>query len=377
MKRLLRCLLTGTLILACSLLFLTGCSNVVDVPSQHLSEPTKINLIAEPYLLDTPLVSRSISFENTTGAKGSGGTAENSLGVGRKGAACREIHIGESYELANIDGPGTIRHIWFTTHRNPLHYRGLIVRVYWDKQQHPSIECPLGDFMGFSNGQLAAYQSAVHCVSSGGGLNIFLPMPFTKHARITITNTGVTNKPIWLFWQIDYTLGDQHSQDVGRLHVLFRRENPTTLKQDFEILPLRQAKGRYLGTVIGIRHIHQGYGTGEGEVKIYLDGDRDFPTICGTGTEDYILQAWGMQNCSYLYAGYNGSLYRWHLPDPIFFKHDCRVTAQQICYNKDASPEGLMECTDDWSCAAFWYEPIPSAPLPDLPPLEVLITDLE
>ncbi len=174
-----------------------------------------------------------------------------------------------------------------TTEPSPGILRGLVIRAYWEDQKHPSIECPVDDFMGFAHGVVQAYHSAVHSVSMAVGMNIWLPMPFSKRARLTITNDG-TGPEIELYYQIDYTLGDRHPNDMGRLHVLFRRENPTTLKRDFELLPKRTGKGRFIGSVIGVHSLDTSRWWGEGEVKVYLDGDTDFRTICGTGSEDYV-----------------------------------------------------------------------------------------
>jgi len=325
-------------------------------------------VISQPYILDPGLESRSISFENPTGARGEGGQAASKLGVGRKGAPARTIKPGESVTLCDIKGPGTLRHIWITTQREPELLRSLVVRGYWEGQTHPSVECPLGDFMGFAHGKVTAYQSAVHSVGESAGMNLWLPMPFARRARFTFANEG--RKPTPLFYQIDYTLGDKHAKGVGRLHVLFRRENPTTLKQDFELLPPRQGKGRFLGSIIGIRALEDNW-WGEGEIKVYLDGDKEFPTICGTGSEDYVGLSWGIQQTPFLYNGCSlnqkgfVSMYRWHLPDPIYWQKDCRITIQQIGWK-----DGLYERRDDWSCATFWYEPVPSAPLPALPEVQ-------
>jgi hypothetical protein len=152
--------------------------------------------------------------------------------------------------------------------------------------------------------------------------------------------------------------------------VLFRRENPTTMKKDFEILPRRNQKGRFLGTVIGVRNLHPGRWWGEGELKVYMDGDEEWPTICGTGSEDYVGLAWGMQQTPFFYNGCSlnekdfVSMYRWHIVDPILWQQYARITIQQIAWEKD---KGLVETEDDWCCATFWYEPVPSEPLPPLP----------
>lgn len=332
-------------------------------------------LIHEPYRLDTGLVSRSISFENPTGAPGEGGKAASNLGPGRKGSPARQVKPGETVPLCDIQGPGTIRHIWITTLREPAVLRSLVLRAWWEGQEHPSIECPLGDFFGFAHGKVMPYQSAVHSVGPSAGMNIWLPMPFARRAKFTFTNEGTKEVP--LFYQLTYTLEDKHPADVGRLHVLFRRENPTTEKKDFELLPLRKNKGRYLGAVIGIRNLHPDRWWGEGEIKVYMDGDKEFPTIVGTGSEDYVGLSWGIQQVSYLYNGCSldqnhfVSMYRWHLPDPIAWQKEARITIQQIAWKN-----GLAETQDDWSAATFWYEPVPSLALPKLPDVKARTANL-
>jgi Protein of unknown function (DUF2961) len=331
--------------------------------------------IREPYLLDKTLQTRSISFENPTGETGSGGKSASNLGVGRKGAPSREIKPGETVTLCDVTGPGTIRHIWLTTVQEPSVQRSAVIRAWWDQQDHPSIECPIGDFFGFAHGKITAYASAVHSVAPMGGRNIWLPMPFVRHARLTFSNEG--DKPIPLYYQVGYTKGDNHPVDVGRLHVVFRRENPTTEKQDFELLPKRQNRGRFIGSVIGIRNLHPEQWWGEGEIKVYMDGDTQFPTIAGTGSEDYVGLAWGLQQATFPYNGaslvgkeYN-SMYRWHLADPIAWQREARITIQQIAYK-----DGLAETRDDWSTATFWYEPTPSAPLSPMPDLKARTANL-
>jgi len=337
------------------------------------------DVIHQPYLLDTGLLSRSISFENPTGAPGEGGKAASNLGVGRKGQPAKPIKPGETHLLCDIQGPGTIRHIWLTTDRSPQNLRTLVIRAWWDGQEHPSIECPVGDLFGFAHGKVMPYHSAVHSVGPTGGMNLWLPMPFQKRAKITLANEDSieSSKAPPIFYQIDYTLGDKHPNGVGRLHVLFRRENPTTLKKDFELLPQRASQGRFIGSVIGIRNLHPQQWWGEGEIKVYMDGDKEFPTICGTGSEDYVGLAWGIQQTPFLYNGCSldqkhfVSMYRWHLPDPIAWQKECRITIQQISWK-----DGLAETQDDWSCATFWYEPVPSAALPKLPDVKARTADI-
>jgi len=357
----------------------------------------------ELFDLGTHLKSRSVSFENPTGEPGKGGmAASKDLGVGRKGAAANTIKPSQTMVLCDINNSGTIRHIWMTgtfvkhdfrpePERNTM-LRSTIIRAYWDGQEHPSIECPLGDFMGLAHAKVTSYESAVHSVGENAALNFWLPMPFASGAKITITNDS--EMAFTLFYQIDYTIGDKHPDNFGRLHTCFRRENPTTIKKDFEIMPKRTGTGRFVGAVIGIRTIHPLW-WGEGEMKFYLDGDTEYPTICGTGSEDYVGLSYGIQQTTFDYLGANLvfksdsvhtaldlknnkmdtmrteyiSMYRWHIPDPIYWEKECRVTIQQIgCC--------LFERDDDWSTATFWYEPVPSAPLPALVPLKGRIADL-
>lgn len=334
------------------------------------------DVINEPWRLDTGLISRSISFENPTGEPGSGGKAESNLGVGRKGAPRKMIQPGETVQLCDIKGPGMIRHIWMTTENDPKNLRSCVVRAWWDGQEHPSIECPLGDFMGMAHGKIMGHQTAVHSLGERAGMNIWLPMPFVSRARFTFTNEG--DKEIPLYYSIDYTLGDDISRDAGRLHVLFRRENPTTLKEDFELLPHRTGRGRFVGSVIGIRSLEEGW-WGEGEIKVYMDGDTDWPTIVGTGSEDYVGLSWGIQQTPYLYNGCSldqknfVTMHRWHLPDPIYWQKEVRITIQQIGWKKSTS---LFERQDDWSAATFWYEAVPSEPLPPFPNLAARTADI-
>jgi hypothetical protein len=343
-------------------------------PCASLAQPVG-DVIHQPYALDTGLISRSISFENPTGAPGEGGKASSNLGAGRKGAPARQIQPGETVQLCDIEGPGTIRHIWITTDRSPAVQRACVIRAYWEGQPHPSLECPIGDLFGFAHGRITAYHSAVHSVGPTGGRNLWLPMPFTARAKFTFTNES--EKAIPLFYQIGYTVGDKHPADVGRLHVLFRRENPTTEKKDFELLPQRRQKGRFIGSIIGIRNLHPDQWWGEGEIKVYMDGDQEYPTIVGTGSEDYVGLAWGIQVAPFLYNGCSlneknfVSMYRWHLPDPIAWQKEARITIQQIAWKN-----GLAETQDDWSTATFWYEPAPSAALPAMPDLQARTADI-
>jgi hypothetical protein len=227
--------------------------------------------------------------------------------------------------------------------------RALLVEVFYDGADQPSVSAPCLDFFGLPHGRPVPYHSALASAQEGRGFNSYVPMPFNGHARVEIVNAG-TN-PTTLYYQIDYTLETSLASDIGYLHVSFRRDNPTVLGRDFVIADGIDGPGRFLGCNVGVRVIDPGNWYGEGEVKMYRDGDRDLPTICGTGLEDYVGSAWGLGPHASLFAGaplvvgppeprtdrdspptsvdFVG-FYRWHLSDPIMFARDLRVTIQQI-----------------------------------------------
>ena len=323
------------------------------------------------------VVSRSISFENPTGEPGQGGTAEGDTGVGRKGSPKKILMPGQEIQLCDIQGRGVIRHIWMTLDATrPAVWKGIVIEAYWDGQDHPSISSPVGAFFGMFGEGPVAYQNAVHSLNSKGGMDIWLPMPFMSSARIVLRNEGTQGSAI--FYQIDYTLGDQLHGNVGRLHALYRRENPTTLREDFAIMPERKGKGRFIGAVCELNAQGDSFWPGEGEFKFYMDGDTQFPTICGTGMEDWIGQSWGFQTESFWYGGcpINSDeqrryvFYRWHIQDPIWWRESGRATIQQLGHNGK-----LFERQDDMQSCAFWYEPIPSDPLPLIPSFQERMAD--
>jgi hypothetical protein len=292
----------------------------------------------DPARIDLRHEIRTISFENPDGARGSAGSAHG----GRKGAPNRMLSPGEHLVLADIAGPGRIRHLWMTfPPMPPEEMRGLWLEVFYDGATEPSCSVPCLDFFGLPHGRPAAYASALTAAQEGRGFNAWLPMPFRRRVRIELTNGATKRLPF--YYQVDYTLGPVGDED-GLLHVAFRRENPTMLKQDFTITAGLRGPGRFLGCNVGVRVLpDEGFSWyGEGEVKMYLDGDGPLPTWCGTGLEDYVGTAWGMgahttpQQGVPLVVESGGSMpefvsfYRWHLADPIVFREDLRVTLQQI-----------------------------------------------
>lgn len=354
----------------------------------------------DPSRIDLSLDSRAITFENPTGARGAGGTAHR----GRKGAPSRLLQPGETVELADIEGPGTVRHIWMTfPPARPEVMRALWFEVYYDGASEPSISVPCLDFFGLPCGRPVPYHSAMASAQEGRGFNAYFPMPFRKRFRMAITNSS--SRPQSFYYQLDYTLEQELPADAGYLHVSFRRENPTVMYRDFVIADGFRGPGRFLGCTVGIRTIDPARWYGEGEVKVFLDGDGEYPTICGTGLEDYVGSAWGMGAHSSHYAGapleaqpegrklavpdFIG-FYRWHIPDPIIFRESLKVTIQQIGYHlfregEEAAFEaydrtnpaagagwgrnlfpgviasGIAERVDDYSAAAFVYCSEPQA----------------
>ncbi len=294
--------------------------------------------------IDSSIDSRSISFENPSGERGGGGTAAN----GRKGSPARLIAPGEKVMLADIKGPGRVRHLWMTFPPSiPEQMRSAILEVSYDELDYPSISVPCLDFFGLPHGRPTAYFSALTSVAEGRGFNAYFPIPFRKRLRMEFTNGSAVSIPF--YYQINYTLEDV-AADTGYLHVSFRRENPTTLQKDFVIASGLRGPGRFLGSALGVRVLRDDMSWyGEGEFKVYRDGDEKWPTICGTGLEDYVGSAWGMGKHTALYAGVpihvvdparqktpTGpvpdfvSFYRWHLPDPIVFRETFTATIQQI-----------------------------------------------
>ena len=329
--------------------------------------------------------SRSITAENPDGSKGAGGQAASDLGPGRKGRPCVTVESGETFTLADVDGSGVIRHVWLTVSggdaANDHALRNIVLRAYWDGEDDPSVEVPVGDFFCNGHGRFATVESMPIVAAPKGGFNCYFPMPFRDGARLTVESEH--DDDVLLFYQIDYS-EEAVDDDVATFHAQWRRTNPTERGEDHTILDGVEGEGQYVGTYLAWTALGDHW-WGEGEVKFYLDGDEEFPTLCGTGTEDYVGGAWcflppgaesaaDAETYSTPYLGYPLSesdgahptyhgLYRWHVPDPIRFREDLRVTVQAIGHDGT----GLFERTDDVSSVAYWYQREPHAPFPEFP----------
>ena len=335
---------------------------------------------------------RSISPENFTGQKGKGGMATTGtneraardLGQGWKVSPSVRVNPGETFTLAEIEGSGAIQHIWMTV---TGHWRFSILRMYWDGEQTPSVECPVGDFFSCGWGKYAQVNSIPVTVNPGSAFNCYWVMPFRKKARITFEN--LDSERITVYYQITYTLTEV-PEDVAYFHAQFRRVNPLPYKQVYTILDGVKGWGHYVGTYMCWGVNNTGW-WGEGEIKFYMDGDRKWPTICGTGTEDYFCGSYNFENretgqyqeFSTPYTGmaqvirpdgvYQSQqrfgLYRWHVMDPIRFEKDLRVTIQALGWRGDRT---YLPLQDDISSVAYWYQKEPHAPFPKLPDKEFL-----
>lgn len=337
---------------------------------------------------------RSISPENFTGEKGRGGmategtgkVASRNLGQGWKVSPSIRIKGGETFTLANIEGPGSIQHIWMTPTGN---WRCSILRIYWDDEPEPSVEVPVGDFFGMGWGQYAHLNSLAVTVNPGSAFNSYWQMPFRKRARITMEN--IDDKDMVLYYQIDYTL-TQVPADAAYFHAQFRRVNPLPFKEVYTLIDGIQGAGQYVGTYMAWGVHNRGW-WGEGEIKFYMDGDKDFATIVGTGTEDYFCGSYNFENratrqyqeFSTAYAGLHQvirpdgvyasqqrfGMYRWHIVDPIRFKKDLKVTIQALGWKANSNQE-YLPLQDDIASVVFWYQTEPHARFPKLPSREQL-----
>lgn len=344
--------------------------------------------------------SRSISAENPDGAKGKGGMCElidgvsavnaKDLGKGWKVNPCVTLHPNSTIVLADIAGSGAIQHIWMTPTGV---WREQILRIYWDDQEHPSVECPVGDFFACGWGIYAHISSLAVCVNPGSALNCYWQMPFRRHCRITIENRSTQSSTF--FYQIDYCLTEVEP-DAAYFHAQFRRINPLPYKEVYPLLDGVQGKGQYIGTYMCWGVNNNGW-WGEGEFKFFLDGDGEYPTICGTGTEDYFCGSYNFEGIEYErksvayekrksgryetfttpYAGLaqviagdgcyasqqRFGMYRWHIVDPIRFETDLRITVQALGWRADRR---YLPLQDDISSVAYWYQTLPTVAFPPL-----------
>lgn len=342
-------------------------------------------------------VTRSISAENPDGRKGGGGrategtgaVAARELGQGWKVSPSINIAGNTTATLAAIDGPGVIQHIWLTVH--PSAWRRLLLRCYWDDEPTPSVETPLGDF--FANGwcERCNITSLAIAVNPAGGFNSYWEMPFRRRARITVEN--LSPEPVnGFYYQITYALTEV-PESAAYFHAQWRRSNPLPYQSVHTLLDGVQGQGHYVGAYLAWGVNNNGW-WGEGEIKFYLDGDEEWPTICGTGTEDYFGGAWNFEFPPGQYGVFTGpysglpqvikpdglyrsqqrfGMYRWHILDPIRFQQNLRVTIQALGWR--AALEGkprYLPLQDDIASTAFWYQTEPHASFPPCPGLNTL-----
>jgi hypothetical protein len=330
----------------------------------------------------------SISAENPDGAKGNGARATEGamsqqardLGPGWKMSPCIPLPARTETTIAEIAGSGAITHIWLTV--NEKWWRSLVLRAYWDDEETPSIEVPVGDFFCNGWGEHCQVSSTPIAVNPSGGFNSYWQMPFRVGARLTVEN--LTDEIVdELYYSVDFVRTEVPS-DVAYLHAQWRRSNPVPSGEVHTLLDGVRGQGQYVGTYLAWGCNNTGW-WGEGEVKFYLDGDDEYPTICGTGTEDYFGGAWAFVHPEGVYATFTTQylgmpqaiqpdgfmknqqrfgLYRWHIADTIRFTTDLRVTVQALGWRNDGR---FLLLQDDIASTSFWYQTEPHAPFPKLP----------
>ncbi|SHE47559.1 Protein of unknown function [Mariniphaga anaerophila] len=341
---------------------------------------------------------RSISPENFTGEKGKGGMAipgeGDQLNVANASHAARDlgqgwkvnpfirIKPGETFTLAEIEGPGAIQHIWMTPTGN---WKFSILRFYWDDEETPSVEVPVGDFFAMGWNQYAPLSSLAVCVNPGSAFNCYWQMPFRKKCKITMENVNDKDE-MRLYYQVDYTL-TKIPDDAAYFHAQYRRTNPNTTS-DYTIIDNVKGQGQFVGVYMAWGVNNNGW-WGEGEIKFFIDGDGKFPTICGTGTEDYFCGSYNFDRDGQYkefntpYAGLHQvirpdgayksqqrfGLYRWHILDPIRFKKDLKVTIQDLGWRHGGR---YLPQKSDISSVTYWYQAEPHAGFPELPAWEDL-----
>ena len=306
-----------------------------------LSEPGNSAFL---YQFDNNQETRWSSPENKNGVKGKGGMERD----GGKGHPCDAIGAGQTYTLLDIQEQGIINRIWITIaimeggnykSSDPEMLRSLKIEMFWDNESKPAVSVPFGDFFCAGLGKTTVFENALFANPEGRSYNCFIPMPFRKAAKIQIVNES--NRILnFIFFDVNYSLTKKWDKNNLYFHSYWHRDTATILGEDFEILPEVTGKGRFLGTNIGVicNPKYNDSWFGEGEVKMYLDGDSDFPTLVGTGTEDYIGSAWGQGRFINKYTGCTlaggpmreWAFYRFHIPDPVYFKKNFRTTIQQL-----------------------------------------------
>ena len=290
----------------------------------------------------------------------------------------RPIEPGGTLVLADLKGPGMITHFWNTiAHQAPFYSRLMTLRVYWDGEKNPSVECPIGDFFGIGHGMDKSFVSLPIKVSSDGrGRNCYWPMPFRKSARITVTNESDKRCDAFYFY-LDWQKYKSLPKDTAYFHAMYRQEYPCVMGRNYLLADL-VGRGHYVGTVQSVQNMSSGW-YGEGDDFFFIDGEAE-PRLRGTGTEDYFCDGWGFRQQdgpfygAPLWEGYEagnrGSVYRFHIPDPVPFKKSLRVEIEHKGSQQfpDGKSSGFIERDDLMSSVAFWYQIEPHKPWPALPP---------
>lgn len=367
---------------------------------------------------------RWASFENPGAEKGRGG----SLNRGAKGRPAERLLAGDEVTLLDVSGPGIVDRMWITiSDRSPRMLRSLRIEMFWDGAAEPAVSVPFGDFFGVGLGRTASFENVFFSNPEGRSFNCAIAMPFRERARIVVRNESPVSLSM-LFYDVNVRRVPAWGDEVLYFHAFWQRNPATTLEVDHEILPKVTGRGRYLGANIGVvaNPAYEGSWWGEGEVKVYLDGDDALPTLVGTGTEDYIGTGWGQGAFAHRFQGClvadperdEWAFYRYHVPDPVYFRSDCRVTIQQMGgHQKDVVirlleqgaplvpvtihevdtfhllleqdppppltdptlPEGWTNFyrSDDVSSTAYFYLDRPTSGLPALQPVAERVANLE
>ncbi|HRX10199.1 MAG TPA: DUF2961 domain-containing protein [Draconibacterium sp.] len=316
------------------MIFLLSCNTENNSLVNNNASDFEENILYSP--VPAGVKTRWISPENPTGEKGKGGATNK----GAKGNAFFIVQPGETKILMDVKGQGIIQRIWVsgTLATSAEQRRAVRLDMFWDGAVKPAVSAPFGDFFGTAHGLLFPFESKLFVSPEGRSFVSNVKMPFKKSAHISITNESASE--VWIWYDINYLEVDKLPENILYFHAYWNRNVKTTLAEDYTILPKVEGSGRFIGTNIGIIGDEHYKGTwfGEGEVKIFLDGDTDLPTLVGTGTEDYIGTGWGQGEFSNLNSGSVISnkefdiyaFYRFHTEDAVFFNENCKVTIQQM-----------------------------------------------